>query len=241
MISDDELAKARSLPKMEAFSSLEHAANDQFESAQRRAGQNERADFEVSDYAETVAALAEACEISQLVEFNLFAKSRGNDYGGACWEFRRLARIVSQRFRFAAALGPENDPNLVRLDPATKQVIRFHLQQIKATVDNLNVSDQKRRRLYSAINKLEAEIDKDRTPLAAVIDMVAEACEGAEPILEIARKLANILRDAKQEETARLPQPQEQKRLEPPKAVKAEKLPKRKGGFDMALDDEIPF
>jgi len=232
VILDDELHAASSLPKVEAFSKLEHRANERFEAAHRVEPYGiQRSDHDIFEYAETVAALAEACEINQLIQFDLFAKSNESGYEASCWAFRKLARRISQRTRFSTVLRAGIDPNTVELDAATKQVLRFHLDQIKSTVDKLEVTDLKRRRLYNAINKLAGEIDKERTPLAAVVDMVAEACDGAEPILDVARKMAAIFRDSKDAELKKLPTPEEQKRLGPPNGA-AKSNPK---------EDEIPF
>jgi hypothetical protein len=63
----------------------------------------------------------------------------------------------------------------VALDPATKQKIGHHLAKIREIVDKLNVDDDKREALYSKIEALQLEVDRDRTRLDAFADLVIEA------------------------------------------------------------------
>jgi predicted aminopeptidase len=99
--------------------------------------------------------------------------------------------------------------------------------------------DWKKQNLYEAIAELESEIDKARTRLAAILDVVGKAIEGSEKIMDALRKVVAIIQDAKttEKEKAKLAAPAE-KQIESQKRNELT-LPK-KNSFDKSLDDEIP-
>jgi hypothetical protein len=136
----------------------------------------------------------------------------------------------------------------VALDPATKSKIRHHLEQIKEIVDHLEVSERKKEALYSKINALAGEVDKDRTRFDAAMALImevasvgGEAADKLEPVRKWIDSIARLLGRAKEAEDAaapRLPAPKERKRIEPPRRALPEKA--RSRSID-DLDDEIPF
>src|SRR5262245_5959672 len=107
--------------------------------------------------------------------------------------------------------------------------------------------------LHKVLTELEREIDKARTRLAAVLDVVGKAIDGSEPVMDAVRKVVTIFQDAKASERkkAKLAAPIEPKQIEPPKPDQIEppKLKKlavaqpkpKKNGFEKPIDDEIPF
>ena len=136
----------------------------------------------------------------------------------------------------------------VALDHATKSKIRHHLEQIKEMVDRLGVSERKKGALYSKINALVEEVDKDRTRFDAAMALIlevasigSEAAEKLEPARRWIDSIARLLGRAKEAEDAaapRLPAPKERKRIEPPRRHLPEE--ERQRTVD-DLDDEIPF
>lgn len=94
--------------------------------------------------------------------------------------------------------------------------------------------------IYAAIAALEAEIDKDRTRLASIMDVVGKVIENPKisEAIQAVRKVISLLQDAKTAETkkAMLAAPVERKRIEDKRP--ASQKPK---SFEKDLDDEIPF
>jgi hypothetical protein len=137
--------------------------------------------------------------------------------------------------------------NSVQLDASTKQKLRHLTNEIRETVDKLDVSVAKKEKLYSRLSELEDEINRDRTRYEAVAALMIEACDDVgeaakrlEPVVRIVERIGAAIGIAKRAEDAqaRLPAPSEQKRIEHrPKGP-----PTSKGKpFDRQLDDEIPF
>jgi hypothetical protein len=62
----------------------------------------------------------------------------------------------------------------VRFDAATKQKVRHLLNQIKEIVDEVELHDRKKEALYSKINALANEVDRDRTHVQAFGALVVE-------------------------------------------------------------------
>ena len=95
--------------------------------------------------------------------------------------------------------------------------------------------------MFALIDRLQAEIDRQRTPVRAAGELWFTVCtyagQGAtclEPVLRGIEKVCTALGLAKEKEPASrsLPAPGERKRIEPPK--------KKSKSFD-DFDEEIPF
>ena len=104
---------------------------------------------------------------------------------------------------------------------------------------------QKKDRLFALIDELQAEVDRDRTPVHAAGELWSTLCtymgDGAkkalEPTTPYIERICGALGLARRAEDAqpkRLPPAQEAKRIEGPKSLS-------RNGFDKELDDEIPF
>jgi hypothetical protein len=129
----------------------------------------------------------------------------------------------------------------VRFDAATKQKVRHLLNQIKEIVDEVELDDRKKEALYSKINALANEVDRDRTHIQAfgalVVEMagiVGEAANRMEPARKFLDSIARVFGVAKSHEDANLQLPlhHEPKKIEPPH----KRLPAPKTD-----DDDIPF
>jgi hypothetical protein len=204
------------------------------------------------DYMSSVLEAARVFNITGLLDWE--APRRADDnWQWACREFRAEATRVSQRILFQHASRPEKDPNTVALDGATKQRLRFHVGQMRGIIDKQTMPDWWKGDLHKVLTELEREIDKARTRLAAVLDVVGKAIDGSEPVIDAVRKVVTIFQDAKagERKKAKLAAPIELKQIEPPKPdqiepPKPKKLavaqPKpKKNGFEKPIDDEIPF
>jgi hypothetical protein len=115
-------------------------------------------------------------------------------------------------------------------------------------VDRLEISERKKQAMYSKIDALANEVDRNRTQFDAAMALIVEvasiggdAAEKLEPVRKWIDSIARLLGRAKEAEDAaapRLPGPQERKRIEPPRRT----LPKRERSPAVDdLDDEIPF
>ncbi len=126
----------------------------------------------------------------------------------------------------------------VGLEASEKREIRHYVEQIKTVIEeSRNVELPKKERLFDRINDFLAELDKERTPLKVLSDIVIElsrtggkAAEELEPAWKWVKLIAGVFGARQENETAGLPKPVTQKKLAPP----SKKLPN-------PLDDEIPF
>jgi len=119
---------------------------------------------------------------------------------------------------------------------------------MREAVQAADVASEKKDRLFSLINELQAEVDLDRTPVHAAGELWITLCtymgEGArkalEPTTPLIERICGALGLAKKAEDAqpkKLPPSREPKRIEGP----APKVEKKGNGFSNSLDDEIPF
>ena len=114
----------------------------------------------------------------------------------------------------------------VRFDAATKQKVRHLLNQIKEIVDEVELDDRKKEALYSKINALANEVDRDRTHVQAfgalvveVAGIVGEAADKMEPARKWLDSIAKCFGTAKSHEDAnpQLAPHREPKKIEPPR------------------------
>jgi hypothetical protein len=114
----------------------------------------------------------------------------------------------------------------VALDIPAKSKLRHLLAQLRETIDGLDISIAKKERLFSRINELQEEIDRDRTRyqvfgalLIEACDDIGEAATRLEPVVRMIERVGHALGIAKRaEETQlKLPPHREPKRIDPPK------------------------
>lgn len=245
MINEDDVAKHYGLPPEQRFYLTERLARQRLADAREAAaGTTDWPTFDEFDYMIEVLAAAEAFGIEDLVGWQLpeGGDDRSRDF---CRRFRGEATKVSQRLMLKYAGVPSPDPNTVALDAATKEKLRFHLGQVRSIIDKDPMPTWKKQDLYDAITELEREIDKARTRIAAVVDVLGKAWDGEVRAMDAFRQIVTIIQDVKAAErkAAALAAPSEPKRIESPKpkALAAPKPEVKKNGFDKSLDDEIPF
>jgi hypothetical protein len=128
----------------------------------------------------------------------------------------------------------------VQFDTATKVRVQHHLEQLRGIFDSLEVEQDKRESLLDKLNKLQQEVDRERTRFdiyaALVVEaagVVGDAIEKSK-VLDLLNAIGRVMWNTKDAQAKRLPVPTAPKRIEPPRPSK----PAPKKGD---LDDEIPF
>jgi hypothetical protein len=147
----------------------------------------------------------------------------------------------------------------VRLEQDTREKIRDFINKIKLTIEGIELPLPRKEALMGKLNAFAAEVDRDRTRLAAFGALIIEASSGAakierklRPIRKWLDSVAGIMHEARAIEDARPALAAPSKRLQtPPKRITApsEKLPTgelwapqiRPKPDTGDLDDEIPF
>lgn len=235
MISEEDVESISGNTPEQAFYRVEALARKRLEDAYRRAGRDEEPFYNEFDYASTVLAAAKAYGIEGLSTFEL-PEPYSDAAHSECREFRARATLVSNHLMFSMNYINKT----IALDPATKQKISRWLGQIRDAVQQAAISKEKKDRLFALIDKLQVEIDRERTPLQAAGEVWLAICtyasQGAQRLdsaLQAIERVGAALGIAKEAEgVSRLPPRQEPKRIEPPK---------KKSAFPKDLDDEIPF
>ncbi len=135
----------------------------------------------------------------------------------------------------------------VAFDSAAKQKIRYYIEQIRMSVEQSDLPQNKRDAIFKKLSELTLEIDRDRTRFEVLADVIrGVAClsgeverDGAEPWWKWVKLIFGEIDEAKDKEPqASLPAPGERKRLEPPR----KQLPSHKDKpAKQEVDDEIPF
>lgn len=125
----------------------------------------------------------------------------------------------------------------VALDASAKQKIRHFIDQIRITVDALEVTERKRDKLHSKLSALQEEVDKARTGYESYADLAIEVADTAgdiaerlEPVRKWMESIGKVFGKAKDDEAPLLTAPGERKRLEAPRTDKFSDSP-----------DDIPF
>jgi hypothetical protein len=125
----------------------------------------------------------------------------------------------------------------VGLNVASKARIRNLVEQIKRELEKLEIDERKRNALFGKLNKFLEEVDRERTPYDAAMDMtlgiIALVDKASSPIIDLLDSVTRILAQAKSSEPLTLPPPRERKRIEGPR----KQLPKPRAD----MDDDIPF
>ncbi len=243
-LTDEEL---HSLPEAdgEAFVAGERIMRDRLNTAisEQEGYDNNNTDHLTLSYMNNVIALAANLGIAEIANWE-YAKP-----GHHAWhQFSTFAADVdacTMRLRIAHVRRAKEYS--VLLDANAKKKFGRLLDELRSTVEKLEISDAKRQRLLARINALQAEIDRERTRyevFAALMieaaDDVGEAAKRLEPAVQLLERIGAAFGSAKRSEP-------QQKQLPPaskPKQIEGPKAPvvaKKKNGFDKALDDEIPF
>jgi hypothetical protein len=235
MISEEDVEKVAGNTPEQTFYRVEALARKRLEDAYRSA-KDEPPFYSEFDYANTVLAAAKAFGIPELAGFELPEPYDSNS-DSKCREFRARATLVSNHLMFSTNYISKS----VALNGPTKHKISHWLEQIRGAVQQAEISKERKDPLLALVNKLQMEIDRERTSLHAAGEVWLTICtyagQGAqrlEAALQAIERVGAALGVAKDTEavTSRLPPTRDPKRIEPPK---------KKMEFEKDLDDEIPF
>lgn len=116
------------------------------------------------DYISHVLAAAEECGVDELMRWE--TPSTGDEDALVVRrDFRQDAKRVALKLQIRALRRAKG--YMIAFDAATKAKLRHHLEQIRSTVDKLEISEAKKDRLHNCIDDLDLEIGKDRTKAEA--------------------------------------------------------------------------
>ncbi|ESZ07159.1 hypothetical protein X736_10765 [Mesorhizobium sp. L2C089B000] len=133
----------------------------------------------------------------------------------------------------------------VTLDAATKARIHNLVKEIRELVEAADLDERKKNSLFAKLNAFDADVDRARTRFDNVMlmgititDLIHKGTDALKPANEMLRRINELLGGAKSKEAdpARLPSPDDIKRVEKPKKQIEDFGRKRR-----ELDDEIPF
>jgi len=248
MITQEDVAALAGLGREQKFCTIEQLARRRLAEARQHAEQmsafsHAEPRYSEHDYAVDVSAAALEFGIDELANFEL-PWPTDETAESTCRMYRARATQVSQRLLYRHGTKSAT----VSLDAATKEKISHWLQQMRQAVQAADVAAEKKDRLFALIDELQAEVDRERTPLHAAGELWVTMCtymgEGAkkalEPVTPYVERICGALGLAKMTEDAqpkRLPPARDPKRIEGPKT----KADKQRNEFNKSLDDEIPF
>lgn len=240
MISDDELDNLPS-DHAQAFVELENILRERTES---KLFDYERINMDTDSvrraYVSGVIAAAKEYEIEGLENYPVpnnvddirqFYSSFLADVDLTTMQLR--IRIAKTRKRYS-----------VSLEQKEKSKIHHYIQQIRAAIDEANIEESKRNKLFEKLNDFAAEVDKSRTTFQCLSDLFVTLCatigDGVKE-LEPARKwldsIAGVMGKTKEaeEQFQELTHAQNKKITGPRKQI-APPIQKV-----CELDDEVPF
>lgn len=240
MIDEEHFENLPEQPEL-AFVYLEEKYRIALKDELDKADPNSSWDHYYLEYMNAVIAVAEALDLDFLENFTI-SSMRSNIYQDytnfnlAVNQFTTKTRIIN---------GKRRRDYSVALSLKQKDEIRKYVNNIKTIVEKSHLPEDKKESIFKKIQALMAEIDRNRTRFEVVADFVAKTGvvsktaeqEIAGPWWRWIAKIAEIVGGAKADEEgqeqAKLPAPQPQKRLPPPRQQLSS--PSRDD------DDEIPF
>jgi hypothetical protein len=157
----------------------------------------------------------------------------------AVLEFGEVAGYTKGRYLFRHKLGTGMlQASSVTLNAERRAEIHALIAKTRKVVAVLDVSEDKRDRIYSKLAKLAKEVDQSKTFFGTLMGLILEtsgtlgdAAEKLDPLARLIRRLTSIVADQKTaDEQLKLSAPPETKRIEGP-------APQQQ--WD--LDDDIPF
>lgn len=195
-------------------------------------------------YVSEVHAAAEVCGIADVSSCALPAI--GCRVEQSYLDFMEEVGRCTARLRMRIGLKREFS---VALDEATKTKLRHLISSIKTAVHDAAATTERKEALYACIQRLEDEIERERTRMAIIGDAFFRVCaglsEGAkllEPTVRLIERIGAALGTAivRADDQQRLPPPATRKRIEPPKSSRTSKKGTTASDFGY-LDEDIPF
>jgi hypothetical protein len=216
MITDHQLEE---LPEddLEAFIAFDAILREQFKFGR---SQNMKAERE---YAVYMLAFSEQRKIDLDVEDELPAK----DIEFKPYFDRLISRVnvTKEKIRLAQAAQRKINGTTFRIATNFKAQIGGHLNAIRNIVEKSDhLSEDKRDAIFARIEKLQAEVNRDRTKSEVVVGLwlditsaISNGAKNLDPAIDRLERIMKILGVARDDDaTARLPAPQEPKQIPPP-------------------------
>lgn len=250
MITLEDTAALAGLGREQKFCMIEQLARKRLTEARELAEQASdysnhyvKPRYSEHDYAVEVSAAALEFGIDELANFEL-PWPTDETAEKTCRMYRAQATQVSQRLLFRHG----TKSVAVSLDASTKEKISHWLKQMREAVQAADVAPEKKDRLFTLIDELQAEVDRDRTPVHAAGELWLTICtymgegmkKALDPVTPYVERICGALGHAKtaaDSQPKRLPPRSEPKRIEGRKT----QLDKQGNGFSESLDEEIPF
>lgn len=225
-ISDEEIAALPDEPEMRLVA-LERIVRARYETACEMLGDNESAVGLQRRYMSVILPAARHYGISALSSWE-----RPNPIKDGWQTYEQFIADVDYCI-MALRLRNIEQANVhsVALDAPAKAKLQHLIEQVRETVNKLDISVAKKDALYKRINALQDEIDRNRTRYQAFAALMIEACDDAgeaakrlEPVVRLVERVGSALGIAKRTEDTqpKLPPREERKRLDPPKRKKVD-------------------
>ncbi|MGT2502176.1 hypothetical protein ACVOMS_17620 [Bradyrhizobium guangxiense] len=218
----------------DAFLQLEAHFKDECERTLRSLDQNDRTDVVYVDYMAKVLGAINALGLEG--NFKSEVPSIGDVDYSTYLNFNKDVTHYRTVLRIRRSLREQGYS--VQFDEIAKSKIHHHLDQILELFNKLEIEEEKRERLISRLNDLQNEVSLKRTRfdrLAALsIEVASVAGEFVEKskMLDLLGAISRVFWGAQTEKQKRLPPPETQKQIEPPRPKIEKKSP---------MDDDIPF
>src|SRR5215472_2394761 len=194
MLDDDFL---RSLPDDPELAFVELV--DYLDEWLRKSANSQNFDAE-QKYADTLRAFADEYELD--VPFRTYPIPGQEDW----WRlFSSDVNYTQNRYRFRHKLGTRMLPgSSVTLNAERRAEIHSLIAKIRKVVAVLDVSEDKRDRIYSRIAALAKEVDQSKTFYGTLMGLIletsgtlGEAAERLDPLARLIRRLTSIVADQK--------------------------------------------
>jgi hypothetical protein len=236
--------------KEEAFIYLETYFREECEKSIRASEENVRVDIYWVRYISKVIAAIEVLGIEEAFEQEV------PRIGDVSWEtYQQFSNDVEHyKTKLLIKNARRTQGYSVRFDHAAKQKLRHYLKEMRAVVDALEVDEKKKNALYTRMDDLQGEIDRDRTRFDAVASLSIAAAGVLGDVLEksqirgLLNSIERVFWGAQSDAQQQLPAPPKPRQIEGPRRERASegrwrspRAASQKGnGFD-DLNDEIPF
>ena len=226
MITDDQLDE---LPEddLEAFVAFDSILRENLEPA--RMNQGWAAEREYVAY---ILAFAEARNIDLGVPPEVPEADPG--FGSYFDMFQRRVDSFKVKARLELSARRKGSGIIFRVAGNFKTQIGGHLTAIRKIVHEADLSEKKRDAIFRRIEKLQFEVDRDRTRAEAatalwldISSAIGQGAKNLDPAIERLERIMKVFAQARDEDTPQLPAPAEQKRIPAPTPPPA--------------DDDIPF
>jgi len=188
-------------------------------------------------YAETLRAFADEHNLD--VAFRRYLRSDFESEIDWWARFSEDVAYAKSRYQFRRKVGSRMLlGSSVTLNAERRAEIHALIARIRKVVAVLDVSEDKRDRIYSRLAALAKEVDQSKTFWGTLMGLIletsgtlGEAAEKLDPLARLIRRLTSVVADQKTaDEQSQLPAPPERKRIEGPVSQQ-----------QLDLDDDIPF